>query len=155
MLICLLQFFFTKYSNNFFTTEIINNICLWDYILKFLITESSSDQFGMYPLANMFLYFKLLTWWPTLNLGSLLLTSFLKSIYVLSLTSTGLLLLFLKFLHIHYAYSIKTFKFTKEIFVSTLMFFGSLSSVNTLQCVSRNNQQCKVRPEIVKVNNNH
>ena len=41
------------------------------------------------------------------------------------------------------------FKFIKQIFVSTLMFFGSLSSMNPLECVSMNNQECKVRPKIV------
>ena len=46
------------------------------------------------------------------------------------------------------------FKFIKQIFVSTLMFFDSLSSVNPLEFVSMNNQECKVRPEIVNVNNN-
>ena len=44
------------------------------------------------------------------------------------------------------------FKFIKQIFISTMMFFGSLSSVNPLECVSMNNQECKVRPEIVNVN---
>ena len=34
------------------------------------------------------------------------------------------------------------------------MFFGSLSSVNPLKCVSMNNQKCKVRLEIVNVNRN-
>ena len=34
-----------------------------------------------------------------------------------------------------------------------MMFFGcNLSSVNLLECVSMNNQECKVRPEIVNVN---
>ena len=32
--------------------------------------------------------------------------------------------------------------------------FGSLSSMNPLQCVSMNNQECKVRLEIVNVNSN-
>ena len=45
-------------------------------------------------------------------------------------------------------------KFIKQIFVSTLMFFGSLSSVNPLKCISMNNQKCKVRPEIINVNSN-
>ena len=41
----------------------------------------------------------------------------------------------------------------KRIFVSVMMFFGcNLSSVNPLECVSMNNQECKVRPEIVNVN---
>ena len=45
------------------------------------------------------------------------------------------------------------FRFVKRIFVSAMMFFGcSLSSVNPLKCVSMNNQECKVRPEIVNVN---
>ena len=46
------------------------------------------------------------------------------------------------------------FKFTKRIFVSTLMFFGRLSNVNPLEYVSMNNQECKVRPEIVNANSN-
>ena len=33
-------------------------------------------------------------------------------------------------------------------------FFGSLSSVNPLECVSINNQECKVRPEIINVISN-
>ena len=41
------------------------------------------------------------------------------------------------------------FRFINQIFVSTLMFFGSLSSVNSLECVSMNNQKFKVRPEML------
>ena len=34
-----------------------------------------------------------------------------------------------------------------------MMFFGcNLSSVNPLKCISTNNQECKVRPEIVNIN---
>ena len=45
------------------------------------------------------------------------------------------------------------FKFLKQVFVSVMMFFGcNLSSVNSLKRVSMNNQECKVRPEIVNVN---
>ena len=47
------------------------------------------------------------------------------------------------------------FKFIKKIFVSTLMFFGSLSNVNSLECVSMKNQECKIRPEIVDINSNN
>ena len=47
------------------------------------------------------------------------------------------------------------FKFIKQIFVSTLMFFGNLSNVNPLECVSLKNQECKVRPEIVNINSNN
>ena len=47
------------------------------------------------------------------------------------------------------------FGFVKLIFVSTKMFFGcNLSRENPLKCVSMNNQECKVRPEIVNVNSN-
>ena len=41
----------------------------------------------------------------------------------------------------------------KQIFVSTMVLFGcNLSSVNPLEYVSMNNQECKARPEIVNVN---
>ena len=46
------------------------------------------------------------------------------------------------------------FKFIKNIFISTMIFFGNLSNVNPLTCISMNNQECKVRPEIVNINNN-
>ena len=46
------------------------------------------------------------------------------------------------------------FRFVKQIFVSTIMFLGNLSNVNPLERVSMNNQECKVRPEIVNVNSN-
>ena len=46
------------------------------------------------------------------------------------------------------------FKFIRQIFVSTMMFFGSLSRVNPLECVWMNNRECKVRPEIVNINTN-
>ena len=39
-------------------------------------------------------------------------------------------------------------------FVSTMMYFGSLSSVNPLECLSMGNQEYKVRTEIVNVNSN-
>ena len=46
------------------------------------------------------------------------------------------------------------FKFIKQTFVSTMMFFGCLSIMNPLECVSMNNQECKIRPEIVNLNSN-
>ena len=49
----------------------------------------------------------------------------------------------------------KTFTFIKQIFFSTLMYFASLSIVNPLECISMNNQECKVRPEIVNNNSNN
>ena len=45
------------------------------------------------------------------------------------------------------------FGFVKQIFISAMMFFGcNLSNVNSLKCISMNNQECKVRPQIVNVN---
>ena len=45
------------------------------------------------------------------------------------------------------------FGFVKRIFVLEMIFFVcNLSSVNQLECVSMNNQECKVRPEIANVN---
>ena len=36
-----------------------------------------------------------------------------------------------------------------------MTFFGfSRSNVNSLECVSMNNQECKIRPEIIDVNTN-
>ena len=46
------------------------------------------------------------------------------------------------------------FKFIKQIFFSTLMYFGSLSSVKSLECISMKNQECKERPEIVNISRN-
>ena len=37
---------------------------------------------------------------------------------------------------------IKMFKFIKQIFFSALVYFGSLSSVNPLACISIKNQEC-------------
>ena len=34
------------------------------------------------------------------------------------------------------------------------MCFGNLSSMNPLECISMNNQECKIRPETVNVNSN-
>ena len=45
------------------------------------------------------------------------------------------------------------FGFVKQIFISAMMLFDcNLSSVNSLKCISMNNQECKVRPQIVNVN---
>ena len=46
------------------------------------------------------------------------------------------------------------FEYVKQLFVSTMMCFGSPSSNNPFECVSINNQKCKLRPEIVNVNFN-
>ena len=44
----------------------------------------------------------------------------------------------------------KIFGFMKEILFTAMMFF----SCNTLKCISMNNQEYKMRPEIVNINNN-
>ena len=43
----------------------------------------------------------------------------------------------------------------KQIFVSALMYFGNISSVNSLECISIKNQECKARPKIVNINSNN
>ena len=47
------------------------------------------------------------------------------------------------------------FGFIKQIFISTMMLFSSLPNVNSLECVSLKNQECKVRSEIVNINSNN
>ena len=47
------------------------------------------------------------------------------------------------------------FGFIKKVFVVTMTFFNfNLSNVNFLECVSMNNQECKIRSEIIHVNTN-
>ena len=48
----------------------------------------------------------------------------------------------------------KIFRLIKQIFVSALMYFGNLSSVNSLEYISMKNQECKSRTEIVNINSN-
>ena len=47
------------------------------------------------------------------------------------------------------------FRFIKQIFISTMMYFSSLSSVNLLEYISMKNQEFKVRPEIADINSNN
>ena len=42
------------------------------------------------------------------------------------------------------------FRLLKKVFVIAMSFF----SCNALKCVSMNNQECKVRPEIININSN-
>ena len=42
--------------------------------------------------------------------------------------------------------------FIKRYFFTGLAFLSTLTSVNLLSYISRNNQECKVRPQIVNVN---
>ena len=47
------------------------------------------------------------------------------------------------------------FGFTKKVFFTATAFFSSnILNVNSLECVSINNQECKARTKIVDVNNN-
>ena len=40
------------------------------------------------------------------------------------------------------------FGFIKKVFFTGLTILSTLSSVNPLKCISMNNQECKVRPEL-------
>ena len=47
------------------------------------------------------------------------------------------------------------FGFIKKVFVVAMKFSNfNLSNVNSLECVSMNNQKCKIRSEIINVNTN-
>ena len=45
------------------------------------------------------------------------------------------------------------FGFIKKYFFTAMTFFN-LPNVNSLECVSMNNQQCKIRSEIININTN-
>ena len=45
------------------------------------------------------------------------------------------------------------FGFIKEYFFKGLAFFSTLTRANLFSCISMNNQECKVRPQVVSVNN--
>ena len=44
------------------------------------------------------------------------------------------------------------FGFIKKCLFTGLAFLSALTSVNLFSCISMNNQECKVRPQIVSVN---
>ena len=47
------------------------------------------------------------------------------------------------------------FRFLRKYSFTAMTFFNfSLSSVNSLECISVNNQECKIRPEITNINTN-
>ena len=46
----------------------------------------------------------------------------------------------------------KIFGFVKKVFFIGLTILSSFTSVNSLSCISMNNQACKARPEIINVN---
>ena len=48
------------------------------------------------------------------------------------------------------------FGFTKNVFVVSVTFLDyNVLNVNSLKCVSMNNQECKVRPEVININSNN
>ena len=48
------------------------------------------------------------------------------------------------------------FGFIEKVFFTAVTFFSfNLLSVNSLECVSMNNQECKVREEVININNNN
>ena len=81
-----LHFLFVKFSNNFFTVEITDNICP-----KYSIfwSQRLPRANGVQPFEKIFLFFGILTWSQTLNLESFLLCSTSYSVYVSSWTSKG------------------------------------------------------------------
>ena len=46
----------------------------------------------------------------------------------------------------------KIFGFVKKVFFVGLTILSSFTSVNSLSCISMNNQECKTRPQVVNVN---
>ena len=44
------------------------------------------------------------------------------------------------------------FGFIKKVFFTGFVFLSALTSVNLLSCISTNNQECKVRLQIVNIN---
>ena len=46
----------------------------------------------------------------------------------------------------------KIFGFVKKVFFVGLTILSGFTSVNSLSCISMNNQECKTRPQVVNVN---
>ena len=46
----------------------------------------------------------------------------------------------------------KMLGFIKKCFFTGLAFLSTLTSVNLLSCISMNNQECRVRPQIINTN---
>ena len=44
------------------------------------------------------------------------------------------------------------FGFVKKVFFTGITILSSFTSLNSLRCISMNNQECEVRPQIVNVN---
>ena len=46
----------------------------------------------------------------------------------------------------------KIFRFAKKVFFIGLTILSTFTNVNSLSCISMNNQECKIRPQFVNVN---
>ena len=47
------------------------------------------------------------------------------------------------------------YRFIRKCFFTAMTFFSyNVLNVNSLECVSMNNQECKIRPEIINTNTN-
>ena len=73
LMICLLQFLFIKCSNNFFTIKITNNICWRNNVFECYNHKNFFGPIWSISCSKYVWYFDILTWSPTLNLGSSLL----------------------------------------------------------------------------------
>ena len=71
------------------------------YFYLFLIIKSSSDLFQTQLFGKVFLYFDILTWSSTLNLGSFSLFFLSKSMHVLDVTQTGFTLIMVWYVFLH------------------------------------------------------
>ena len=46
------------------------------------------------------------------------------------------------------------FRFVKKVFAVTMSFFSEIIFSCNVKCVSMNNQECKIIPEIININSN-
>ena len=88
VLFCFSQFFFIKCSSDFFTVKITNKICLRHSVFNFI-----NHKNFFRPISNI--AFCKNIYISILNLGLSLLTSLLKSRYILGFTSAGFILMIL------------------------------------------------------------
>ena len=49
----------------------------------------------------------------------------------------------------------KIFRFVKKVFFIGLKILSNFISVNSLNCISLKNQECKTRPQVVNINSNN
>ena len=121
-LICCLQFLFVKRSNNFLTIEIFFYISQQQSIFNFFNHKSFFRLVWSVIFCKNVFIFECITRSPTLNLGSLSLSSISKSINVLNFTSTGFALIFIVFINYIIWYIIYTFLDIKVVYLQILFF---------------------------------